>query len=123
MDLNCHLLSSFWWENPRYESYEVESDNCKHLEDRIWLVVRRVHDCMFVYYCEINGIQHIILHAIWKTSLVDSSPSTKISIKLTSLFSKVWICKEERWPSEFKQIYQCVHNYIIRVNHLNIYVN
>lgn len=116
MDLNCHLLSSFWRENPRYESYEVESDNCKHLEDRIWLVVRRVHDCMFVYYCEINGIQHIILHAIWKTS-------TKISIKLTSLFSKVWIFKEERWPSEFEQIYQCVHNYIIRVNHLNKYVN
>lgn len=123
MDLNCHLLSSFLRENPKYESYEVDSDNCKHLEDRILLVVWRVHDCMFVYYCEINGIQHIILHAIWKTSSVDSSPSTKISIKLTSLFSKVWIFKEERWPSEFEQIYQCVHNYIVRVNHLNIYVN
>lgn len=123
MDLNCHLLSSFLRENPKYESYEVDSDNCKHLEDRVLLVVWRVHDCMFVYHCEINGIQHIILHAIWKTSLVDSSPSTKISIKLTSLFSKVWICKEERWSSEFEQIYQCVHNYIIRVNHLNIYVN
>lgn len=39
MDLNCHLLSSFWRENPTYESYEVDSDNCKHLEDRILLVV------------------------------------------------------------------------------------
>lgn len=64
MDLNCHLLSSFWRENPKYKSYEVDSDNCKHLEDRILLVVWCVHDCMFVYHCEINGIQHIILHAI-----------------------------------------------------------
>lgn len=48
MDLNCHLLSSFWRENPKYESYEVDSDNCKHLEDRILLVVWCVHDCMFV---------------------------------------------------------------------------
>lgn len=64
MDLNCHLLSSFWRKNPKYESYEVDSDNCKHLEDRILLVVWCVHDCMFVYHCEMNGIQHIILHAI-----------------------------------------------------------
>lgn len=39
MDLHCLLLSLFWRENPRYESYEVESDNCKHLEDRTLLVV------------------------------------------------------------------------------------
>lgn len=56
MDLNCYLFLLFLRENFRYEFYEVDSDNCKYLEDRILLVVWCVYDCMFVYYFEINGI-------------------------------------------------------------------